>query len=371
VAAKVRRRLAVDLSQGNVEMATLKLPGLIDIHVHLRDPGGTQKEDFATGTAAALAGGVVAVFDMPNNTPPTVDAESLQHKTQLASRKARCDFGFYLGATPGNAGRAAASHDVASLKMYIDETYGPLRIGDLATLMAHFSRWPKHKPIAVHAEGLATAMVIGLAQLYDRTAHICHVGRKAEIQLIRTAKERGAKITCEVTPHHLFLTEADAGQLGGFGQMKPSLGAEEDRDALWADLGVIDAVASDHAPHTVAEKEGQTPPPGVPGLETMLPLLLNAVSEGRLSMEHIAELTHYGPARIMGLQPPDDAYVEVDPAARQVLRGDHMFTKCGWTPFEGMAVHGRVERVFLRGAKAYEDGRMLAAPGWGKPVLLK
>ena len=175
----------------------LRLPGLIDIHVHLRDPGGTHKEDFATGTAAALAGGVVAVLDMPNNTPPIVDKETLDNKAELASQKARCDFGFYLGASGDNAGKPIASRTLAGLKIYIDETYGPLRVSDLATVMAHFRLWPRDKPIALHAEGLATAMAIGLAQLYDRSVHICHVSRSAEIQLIKQAKERGAKITCE------------------------------------------------------------------------------------------------------------------------------------------------------------------------------
>ncbi len=351
-------------------MATLKLPGLIDIHVHLRDPGGTHKEDFASGTAAALAGGVVAVLDMPNNKPPTVDEETLRRKAELASEKARCDFGFYLGATSDNAGQKAASRNAAGLKIYLDETYGPLRVRDLATVIAHFRHWPREKPIAVHAEGLAIAMVIGLAQLYDRPAHICHVSRKAEIELIKQAKERGARITCEVTPHHLFLTEDDVRSLASFGEMKPSLGREEDREALWANLATIDAVASDHAPHTRAEKEGKAPPPGVPGLETMLPLLLNAVSEDRLSVERVVELTYYGPARIMGVQPPAEAYVEVDPDARYVLQGAELFTKCGWTPFEGATVQGRIRRVCLRGAEAYEDGKMVAPPGWGKPVIL-
>lgn len=352
-------------------MAMVKLPGLIDIHVHLRDPGGTHKEDFATGTAAALAGGVVAVLDMPNNTPPIVDEETLRNKVQLASQKARCDFGFYLGATCDNAGESVASRTVAGLKIYIDETYGPLRVSDLSTVMAHFRLWPRDKPIALHAEGLATAMVIGLAQLYDRSAHICHVTRSAEIQLIKQAKEQRAKITCEVTPHHLFLTENDAERLGSFGQMKPSLATQEDREALWNNLDVIDTIASDHAPHTIEEKKAKAPPSGVPGLETMLPLLLNSVAEGKLSMEHMVDLTHYGPARIMGIQPPEGAYVEVDRDAKHVLQGTELFAKCGWTPFEGMTVQGRVRRVYLRGVKAYEDGKVFAPMGFGQPLHLR
>jgi dihydroorotase-like cyclic amidohydrolase len=350
-------------------MATLKLPGLIDMHVHLRDPGGTHKEDFASGTAAALAGGVVAVLDMPNNKPPIVDEATLRNKAELASQKARCDFALYLGATSGNARQPVASRNVAGLKVYLDETYGPLHVRDLPALMAHFRYWPR--AIAVHAEGLTIAIVIGLAQAYDRPAHICHVSRKAEIELIKRAKQRGARITCEVTPHHLLLTEDDAQGRGGFAQMRPPLGGQDDREALWANLDIIDAVASDHAPHTVEEKRGKAPPPGVPGLETMLPLLMNAVAEGRLSTGRLVELTHHGPARIIGIEPPEETHVYVDPEPAYTLESRSLFTKCGWTPFEGMAVRGRVREAYLRGVKAYEEGNVLALPGFGQPLRLR
>jgi dihydroorotase-like cyclic amidohydrolase len=351
-------------------MATLDLPGLIDIHVHLRDPGGTHKEDFSSGTAAALAGGVVAILDMPNNTPPVVDEETLHSKVELASRKARCDFAFYMGASTENASRSAVDPHVAGLKMYLDETYGPLRIASLPVLLEHFKSWPRHRPIAAHAEGLSTAIAIGLAQLYDRRLHICHVSRKAEVELVRQAKERGGEITCEVTPHHLFLTEEDVNTLGNLALMKPELGTREDNEALWSNLDVFDAVASDHAPHTMAEKKSEAPPPGVPGLETTLPLLLNAVSEGRLPLPRLVELLHDGPARVMGLRSPKNSRVEVDLGARWSIQGTNLYTKCGWTPFEGLSVRGRVVSVYLRGAQVYADGEVLAAPGSGQPLKL-
>jgi carbamoyl-phosphate synthase/aspartate carbamoyltransferase/dihydroorotase len=351
-------------------MTKLDLPGLVDIHVHLREPGGTHKEDFSSGTAAALAGGFVAVLDMPNNTPPVVDQETLLRKVDLATGKARCDFGFYMGASSDNASRPVAQPHVAALKMYLDDTYGPLRVNSLPTMMAHFQSWPRNKPIATHAEGLSTAIAIGLAQLYDRRLHVCHVRQKAEIELIRKAKERGVGLTCEVTPHHLFLTEDDAERLGPFSVMKPPLGTPEDNHALWDNLDIIDAVASDHAPHTLAEKESDNPPPGVPGLETTLPLLLNAVSEGQLSMEEVVRLLHHGPARVMGLKVPEDAHVEVDPTAVWSIQGAQLFTKCGWTPFEGMTVRGRVTSVRLRGTLVYQEGEVLAPPGFGQPLVL-
>jgi dihydroorotase-like cyclic amidohydrolase len=350
-------------------VATVRLPGLIDIHVHLRDPGGAQKEDFSSGTAAALAGGIVGVVDMPNNTPPVVDASSLAHKLAIASRKARCDFAFYMGATAENATRPATSQNVVGLKLYLDQTYGPLRVASLPVLMAHFRSWPRNRPIAAHAEGMSTAIAVGLAMVYDRHLHVCHVSRKAEIELIREVKEkRSARISCEVTPHHLFLTEDDARLLGSLGLMKPTLGTSEDQQALWTNLDIIDAVASDHAPHTLAEKEGPDPPPGVPGLETTLPLLLNAVSSGRLSLERVVQLLHDGPCEVLNVRVPEQSYVEVDPQAAWTIRGSELFTRCGWTPFEGMQVRGGVREVCLRGSPVYQQGKILATPGVGRPL---
>jgi len=349
-------------------MSTLHLPGLMDIHVHLRDPGGTHKEDFATGTAAALAGGIVAVLDMPNNTPPVTDADSLHAKLAVAEEKAHCDYGLYLGASESNADTVSRLHAKAcGLKMYLDQTYGPLRLAQLSAVMAHFRQWPAHLPIAIHAEGLVLAGAIALAQAHNQPVHLCHVSRAADIALIRAAKERGVPITCEVTPHHLFLTAADVKQLGSLGYMKPTLGTAADRDALWANLDVVDCIATDHAPHTIAEKEGENPPPGVPGLETALPLLLTAVHEGRLSLERLVELMHDNPVRIFGLVPPDSE-IEIDAAAQYTISRQGLHTKCGWTPFVGMSVWGRVRKVVLRGKLACRDGDILVPPGFGQPL---
>ncbi|MGD8627058.1 MAG: amidohydrolase family protein, partial [Anaerolineae bacterium] len=169
-------------------MADLRLPGLIDAHVHLREPGGEHKEDLGSGTAAALAGGVTAVLDMPNTYPPVVDAGGLAAKKEAAAG-ARCDVGFYLGATRTNATAAAAlAGQAVALKIYLDQTYGPLRLHDpgappgqgLAALLAHFRTWPRGRPIAVHAEGLSAAMAIGLARSFGRRLHLCHVSLAAE-----------------------------------------------------------------------------------------------------------------------------------------------------------------------------------------------
>jgi carbamoyl-phosphate synthase/aspartate carbamoyltransferase/dihydroorotase len=221
----------------------------------------------------------------------------------------------------------------------------------------------------VHAEGLSAAMAIGLARCFGRRLHLCHVSRADEMALIRAAKESGAALTCEVAPHHLFLTEADTERLGPFGAMMPPLSTEADVAALWANLEIVDCIATDHAPHTRAEKEGPSPPPGVPGLETMLPLLLTAVAEGRLTRERLVELTHEGPRRIYGLPAQPDTYVEVDPSARYTLSHTSQHTRCGWTPFEGASVQGRVRRVVLRGQTACQDGEIRVEPGFGRVVV--
>jgi dihydroorotase len=350
-------------------MTTWRLPGLIDVHVHLREPGGEHKEDLTSGSAAALAGGVTMILDMPNTYPPVVDAQSLARKRQLATRKALCDVGLYVGAAETNALEAAdLAGQAVGLKIYLDQTYGPLQMRNLAALLSHFRTWPAGRPIAVHAEGLSAAMAIGLARIFGRRLHLCHVSRADEIALVRAAKESGMALSCEVTPHHLFLTEADGLRLGAYGAMKPPLGTEADRAALWANLDVVDCVATDHAPHTRAEKEGDHPPPGVPGLETMLPLLLTAVAEGRLAKDRLVELVHEAPWRIFALPAQSDTWVEVDPEARYTLGPEGLHTKCGWTPFEGLTVQGRVRRVVLRGQVALEEGLVQVEPGFGRVI---
>ncbi len=332
----------------------------------------------STGTAAALAGGVTVILDMPNTYPPVVDAETLCLKQRLATEKAFCDVGFYVGATETNAAEAARlSKEAVGLKIYLDQTYGPLRMRgpsssgtgrDLAALLSHFRTWPAQQPIAVHAEGLSSALAIGLARSFGRRLHLCHVSLASEIALIRAAKTSGAAVSCEVAPHHLFLTEADAERLGPYGSMRPPLATEADQAALWENLDVVDCIATDHAPHTRGEKEAESPPPGVPGLETMLPLMLTAVTEGRLTMERLVELVHDAPRRIFGLPTQPDTWVEVDPGARHTLSHGNLHTKCGWTPFEGMDVRGRVQRTVLRGQTVFEDGLVRVQPGFGRSI---
>jgi carbamoyl-phosphate synthase/aspartate carbamoyltransferase/dihydroorotase len=353
----------------------LILPGLIDPHVHLREPGATHKEDWDSGTAAALAGGFTTVLAMPNTQPPITDTATLDLALSAAQAKARCDYAQYLGAGADNIETAMElAPGVAGLKLYLDQTYGPLRLDDMTVWMQHFQHWPRHMPIVAHSESRTMAAVILLAAIFDRPVHIAHVSLREEILLIRAAKERGIKVTCEVAPHHLFLTApftsphrfAMGGQRRvGIYEVRPRLASQSDVDALWANLEVIDCFATDHAPHTLDEKESPKPPPGFPGLETALPLLLTAVAAGRLTLDDLLLRMVTNPRRIFALPEQEQTWIEVDPAAEWEISARKLYSRCGWTPFEGWKVRGLVRRVVLRDQEVFRDGHVLASPGYG------
>ncbi len=351
---------------------TLHLPGLVDVHTHLRVPGGEHKEDFVSGTAAALAGGFTQILAMPNTSPPLATLDVLHATRAIASETVRCDVGLYAGASPQHVDelRALAAQAVA-LKIYLNDTFGPLRVEELPTLHGCFRLWPRDKMIAMHAEGQSVAVGIGLAAAYRRPVHFCHISRRDEIELIAAAKQAGLPVTCEVTPHHLFLTDRDAARLGPLGDMRPRLATQDDRDTLWAHIAsTVDCIATDHAPHTLAEKASTNPPPGVAGLETALPLMLTAVQQGRLTLDRLVELMALNPRRIFGLPAQPDTTVEIDREARTTLANDRLLTRCGWTPFAGMVVQGLVRRVTLRGQVVYDVDRpdALAPPGAGRVI---
>lgn len=347
----------------------MRLPGLIDPHVHMREPGGEYKEDWQTGTAAALAGGFTLVLAMPNTKPPITEADTLRLSLASARQKALCDYAQYLGAGADNTQSAASlAPAAAGLKMYLDQTFGPLRLDDMTLWMEHLAAYPPAYPVAIHAEGRSIAAAILLASFSKRPVHICHVARREEILVIRAAKEQGLPVTCEVTPHHLFLSEADLPRLGGRGEVRPCLASPADVQALWDNLDVIDCFATDHAPHTLAEKETTSPVPGFPGLETALPLLLTAVAQHRLTLDDVIARCYTNPRRIFHLPEQPETWIEVDPAAGWEIRGAEMFTRCAWTPFEGIRVHGRVRKVVLRGQTAFEDGKICVQPGYGRNV---
>lgn len=340
----------------------VRLPGLADVHVHLRVPGGEHKEDFFSGTAAALAGGFTTILGMPNTQPPLVTYAAWHKAQQQANLQSLCDVHLYAGASPEHLESLPdLGRDAVGLKIYMDQTYGPLRITGLSTLLSCFQRWPHHKPIALHAEGRSVAVGIGLAAAFNRPVHFCHISRKAEIELIAQAKEQGLPVTCEVTPHHLFLSDADIPRLGTLGDMRPTLASKQDVDALWAHINTtVDCIATDHAPHTLEEKLGPDSPPGVPGLETALPLMLTAVAEGRLTLERLVALMAHNPRRIFNLPHQEQTWVDVDLGHKHTLTNAGLYTKCGWSPFSGMKVTGEIRWVQFRGHTVFKNGRILA-----------
>ena len=348
----------------------IKIPGLIDPHVHMREPGATHKEDWESGTASALAGGVTTVLAMPNTNPAITSPESFDLAKQAAREKARCDYGQYLGAGPANSKKIASlSEQAAGLKMYLDSTYGDLRLDEMTFWVEHFKHWPQGTPIAVHAEQRTMAAAILLASFYKRHIHICHVSRKEEILIIKQAKQQGLPVTCEVSAHHLFLTDEDLPSIGeGRGEVRPVLARPADRQALWDNLDVIDCFASDHAPHTLAEKDSANPPPGFPGVETTLPILLAAVHQKRLTIEEIVTRMYTNPKKIFKLPDQVDTFVEIDLDQKWEIKAADLHSRCGWTPFEGYQVHGKVTTVVLRGQSAFADQQVLAAPGFGISV---
>src|SRR5215208_3189757 len=357
----------------------IRLPGLIDPHVHVREPGQTHKEDWDSATQAALAGGLTLILAMPNTKPPIFDPSTLDLALDAAKQKARCDYAQFVGAGPDNAVQDGShlplreiAHKAAGLKMYLDSTFGELRLDDMSLWMPHFQNFPKEYPIVLHSESRTMAAGILFAAIYDRPVHIAHISLKEEVLLIKAAKQRGIKVTCEVCPHHLFLSKDDIPAISkghpGRAEVRPRLATREDVDSLWENIDVIDCFATDHAPHTLAEKDSDNPPPGFPGLETLLPLLLTAVDTGRLTIDQIIQKSVINPRRIFHLSEQPETWIEVDENAKYEIRAADQFTRCGWTPFEGSKVKGKIRKVVLRGQTAFEDGKILVEQGYGRNI---
>ena len=340
---------------------------------------------------------------MPNTQPPTDSHAHLHKKMALASTKAVADYGFYFGATDTNIEEAATvSHEVAALKLYMGSSTGSLLVTDFSPIYQHFTTFPLDKPIVVHAEDeqalkyvsasdpqghnqarppicaqIALSRALAIAEKTGRRLHIAHTTTQRELELIQEAKQKGVRVTCEVTPLHLFLTEDDQHRLKNFGKVNPPLRSTQDQQALWHYLDIIDTIGTDHAPHTREEKNQpyQQAPSGMPGVQTMVPLLLTAVSEGRMTFADVIKRCVINPIRIFGLQTKgalevgkDADIVLVNPEEEYMLTDERMLSKCGWTPFAGTRVKGKVQCVFLRGMMVYDGYDCIGVPGSGRMV---
>lgn len=353
---------------------TLTLYGMIDPHTHLRGLNWSHKGTFASETAAALAGGYWAVFDMPNTPPATIDPTTLKTKIAEIQSQAVCDWGIYFGAADNTNWRFYnnAINGVCGLKIYNNETTGALLINDQQLREAHYAAWPAHKPIAVHAEDNTVNEILQLVRRYRKTTHFCHISTAQEIAQLIAAKNEGLPVTIGVCPHHLYFTQDDLNTLGSRGLMKPELKSKTDQAALWKAVseGIVDVIESDHAPHTLEEKAQAKPPYGVPGLETTLPLMLSAVEDGRLTLDRLIPMLTLNPQHLFGLHCPPETYTVVDLEVSYTINRASLHTQCGWSPFEGMRVAGKVREVWIRGKKVFNGENILIPNGFGQNVFL-
>lgn len=386
------------------------LPALIDTQVHFREPGLTHKEDLESGTRAALHGGVGTILEMPNTVPPTTTQSALDDKLQRAQGRAWCDYGFFVGASAENAEQLSALENAPGspgIKVFMGSSTGSLLVEEDSVLEGVM--WSGKRRFAVHAEDearlrerkhlaeeagdpaahpiwrdaaaarIATERILRLIEKTGRPGHILHVSTLDELPLLAEAKRHGLPVTCEVTPQHLALDATAYESLGTKAQMNPPLRSGEHREALWkaVSAGLFDVFGSDHAPHTLEEKQKPYPasPSGMPGVQTMLPLLLTWAREGRIALQDIARMGAENAAALYGIRGKgrlaegfDADVVLVDLDKEWTIDRHWLQSKCGWSPFEGWCVRGTIEHVFLRGQWVIRDGQRLGEPK-GRPAL--
>jgi dihydroorotase len=367
----------------------LLIPGVVDPHVHFRVPGAEHKEDWKTGALAAIAGGVTTVLDMPNNSPSITSLELLNNKKtrindQLHDVQIPLHYGLYLGATDSNLDEIRRTKDsICAIKMFMGASTGSLLVDkqenqeeifklaaelDLVvgvhaehehTLQENMKKHVGNTNPAIHsaireraAAKRAAQAAIAMSRKYGTKLYILHASTKEEVELVRAAKKEGLPVYAETTPHHLFLCQDDYEALGTKGQMNPPLRTTYDQEALWRGIedGTIDTIGSDHAPHTLDEKDrgyGQAPS-GVPGVETLLPLIANRYLQGKISFKKLVEITSGNASRIFKLEQTND-WVLVDTEHARMTRDENMKTKCGWTPYSGMELTGWPTHTIING----------------------
>jgi dihydroorotase len=370
------------------------LPGGIDAHVHFRQPGFSHKETWETGSRSAAAGGVTTVVDQPNTDPPTVDGPGFDEKAELATAS-HVDYGINGGVTADwNPDELFDRPLLALGEVFLADSTGDMGIDEDLFREALERASDEYRVVTVHAEDAdlfsdaarerddpdawsayrtaeaEIAAVERALELAEEVGARVHVAHTSTPEAVDAASDAGA--TCEVTPHHLFRSRDDLDDLGTFGRMNPPLRSEKRREALFERVadGTVDMIATDHAPHTREEKDASIwdAPSGVPGVETMLPLLLEQARQDTLSYERVADLTARNPSEVFGL--PRKGRIEegrmadlvlVDPDATREIRGDDLHSKCGWTPFEGMT-GVFPELTMVRGHVVYEDPEASLTP---------
>jgi len=381
------------------------LPGVIDTQVHLREPGNEHKEDLETGSRAAVLGGVTGVFEMPNTNPPTTTREAIEDKLARAAGRMHCDHAFYVGATPANVGALATLErlpGVCGVKAFLGSSTGTLLLDHEDAILAALKGGTRR--MAVHSENEArlkerksyavrgdvrthpvwrdaeaarssTERVLRLAREAGRRLHVLHVTTAEELPLLAEARDLA---TVETTPQHLTLTAPECYErFGTLAQMNPPIREAYHREALWQAVadGLIDVIGSDHAPHTLEEKAKTYPdsPSGMTGVQTLVPLMLDHVNAGRLTLERFVDLTSAGAARIFGIAGKgriaigyDADFTVVDLKAKKRIENSWIASRCGWTPFDGVETTGWPVATIIRGLAVMRDGALVTA-GQGKP----
>lgn len=381
------------------------LPGVIDTQVHFREPGAPHKEDLESGSRGAVLGGVVGVFDMPNTNPLTTGEAELADKVARATGRMHCDFAFWVGGTHENArhlGELERLPGAAGVKVFMGSSTGSLLIADdagVADVLSHTrrrtafhsedeDRLNARKPLRIPGDPSShpvwrdvetavrsTRRLMNIARDKGALVHVLHVTTEEEIALLAENKDIAS---VEVTPHHLTMDASDYDRIGTLAQMNPPVREARHRDGLWRGVaqGVVDVLGSDHAPHTLEEKAKPYPesPSGMTGVQTLVPLLLDHVNAGRLTLQRFVDLTSAGPARLFGIAGKgrvaagyDADLTIVDMKRRETIRNSWIASRVGWTPYDGKDVVGWPVGTFVRGAKVMWEGE-LVAPSQGAPM---
>jgi dihydroorotase len=381
------------------------LPGVVDSQVHFREPGLSHKEDLESGSRSAVLGGVTAVFEMPNTNPLTAGEAQLADKVARGTERMHCDFAFWVGGTHENArdlGELERLPGAAGVKVFMGSSTGSLLVADdagIAEILSHTrrraafhsedeERLNERKPLRVEGDPSShpiwrdeetalrsTQRLLRIAREKRALVHVLHVTTAEEIALLADNKDIAS---VEVTPNHLILDDEAYKRIGTLAQMNPPVRAARHREALWEGLrqGVVDVIGSDHAPHTLEEKAQPYPnsPSGMTGVQTLVPLLLNAVNEGKLTLARFVDLTSAGPLRLFGMAGKgrvakgyDADLTIVDLKRRETIRNEWVASRVGWTPFHGLEVTGWPVGTFVRGAKVMWDGE-LVTPSTGRPI---
>lgn len=378
------------------------LPGLIDPHVHLRDPGDPAIESIRTGTLGAVLGGITTVFDMPNTSPAITDAAAVAWKQAHIGHEAWCDMGFYVGATKGNIAELAGLETqagVCGVKVFAGSSTGDLLVEDDASIEQVLRHG--HRRVSFHSEDeyrlqarrglfndgdpyrshmewrdvdcalIGTQRILALAERTGRPVHILHVSTAEELALLRQHRRAA---TVELLVNHLTQWAPDAyDRLGGYAVMNPPIRDRRHVDAAWAAVadGTADTIGSDHAPHPRAAKERPWPSvaAGLTGVQTLVPVMLDHVAAGRLTLGRMVDLMAAGPARVYGLAGKgriaagyDADFTVVDLRARRTITNDWIVSPCGWTPFDGLAVTGWPVMTIVRGRVVMQDGALSGVP---------